>query len=779
MTPTSPDKTPPRPQSVTSRDTETEYIPNNPFQDRQQREHGDIDYRAYREAEEEVKRERDSTIQRFKEFEDQGKRELMQDQVRKSDRNRPTPRDSTDLMWDLSEGEECEPPVTGAAAFTGKGRYEGQTRDVGVKWKLKGRWENRPQADEEEEEQIAELEREVEKATERLRASMEKTQIWVADAKGRRRSVRDRGKRDESRDRQDHHHLAIPLLSTAGQPDKYKPFTLGDIQTIVDKLPPVVEGGNRWLDKLDSLIAGQKLALGDFRAVAARCMTGGDLRDIETDANTKGLPDNAPFTRQSTAIGQAMRDKYPLPHAAIIPKLRWNPEQSPREFLTQAKDQWVSNTGCHPGNKSVQREWFRQAVLEGVPESVRNTMKNNLVQYVDDLLLAAPTAPTCLEATRSLLAHLAKAGFKVSKPKLQVARKQVSFLGRQVSQKGAGLSPQHKSAILQHPKPHTVRDMLSFLGLTGYSRNYIPDYSGLTKPLRDLIREHGMRNLSAPLKWTTDAEAQFIALKQALAAAADLTIPDYSLPFYLDVSGSELCTNGVLYQRKGGERVILTYVSVMLDAMEKRHPACTQHVAGVAKLIQKTAHIVMEHQLNVLTTHSVVAYVNSHTFTLTALRQRRLSIILEAPNLTFTHEGINMAEQMSNGEPHQCTERVHRDEKVRPDLLSEPIKGGRDLYTDGCCYRHDKDGLVSAYAVVEQTETGTHTVRAERIQGQQSAQRAEVLAVIAALEEGKDQIVNIYTDSAYAAGAVHVELKQWLRAGFLTANSQPSDTKQK
>ncbi|XP_047444504.1 uncharacterized protein LOC125010167 [Mugil cephalus] len=132
-----------------------------------------------------------------------------------------------------------------------------------------------------------------------------------------------------------------------------------------------------------------------------------------------------------------------------------------------------------------------------------------------------------------------------------------------------------------------------------------------------------------------------------------------------------------------------------------------------------------------------------------------------------------MAEQMSNGEPHQCTERVHRDEKVRPDLLSEPIRGGRDLYTDGCCYRHDKDGLVSAYAVVEQTETGTHTVRAERIQGQQSAQRAEVLAVIAALEEGKDQIVNIYTDSAYAAGAVHVELKQWLRAGFLTANSQP------
>ncbi|KAI4888718.1 hypothetical protein NFI96_003920 [Prochilodus magdalenae] len=113
-----------------------------------------------------------------------------------------------------------------------------------------------------------------------------------------------------------------------------------------------------------------------------------------------------------------------------------------------------------------------------------------MIQYVDDLLLAAPTATLCLQATEKLLRHLADTGFKVSKAKLQVARKQVSFLGRQISQKGSGLSPQHKSAILHHAKPRTVKDMLSFLGLTGYSRNYIPNYSGLTKPLRDMVKEH-------------------------------------------------------------------------------------------------------------------------------------------------------------------------------------------------------------------------------------------------------------------------------------------------
>lgn len=396
-----------------------------------------------------------------------------------------------------------------------------------------------------------------------------------------------------------------------------------------------------------------------------------------------------------------------------------------------------------------------------------------LVQYVDDLLLAAPTAALCLEATNSVLLHLARTGFKVSKAKLQVVRRQVAFLGRQISQKGAGLSPQHRSTILHHSRPVKVKDMLSFLGLTGYSRTYIANYTGLTRPLRDLVKEQGVRNLSAALNWTQEAEAAFIALKQALSSAADLAIPDYSLPFYLDVSGTELCTNGVLFQRKGGERVVLMYVSVMLDNMEKRHPMCTQQAAGIAKLIQKTAHIVMGHQLHILTTHSVVAYVNSQTFTLTALRQRRLSKILEAPNLTFTHDGINMADQLGTGEPHECTDRVQKEEKVRLDLQTEPIPRARELYTDGCCFRDEREGLKAAYAVVEEVQGEIITRQAERMEGQQSAQRAEVLAVIAALRLGEGQEVNIYTDSAYAAGAVHVELKQWLRAGFLTATNKP------
>lgn len=89
------------------------------------------------------------------------------------------------------------------------------------------------------------------------------------------------------------------------------------------------------------------------------------------------MADDTPFIRVSTDIGKAMRDKYPLPNRAVVPKFRWESAQNPREYLDKSKHVWVTHTGHHPGNAGVQKEWYRQAVLEGVPETVKNSMIDN------------------------------------------------------------------------------------------------------------------------------------------------------------------------------------------------------------------------------------------------------------------------------------------------------------------------------------------------------------------------------------------------------------------
>ncbi|KAL3992486.1 NACHT, LRR and PYD domains-containing protein 3 [Sarotherodon galilaeus] len=110
--------------------------------------------------------------------------------------------------------------------------------------------------------------------------------------------------------------------------------------------------------------------------------------------------------------------------------------------------------------------------------------------------------------------------------------------------------------------------------------------------------------------------------------------------------------------------------------------------------------------------------------------------------------------------------------KVREDLKAEPIPGAEDWFTDGCCHR-DEEGLKAGYAIVCKQGAEFEVKEAGRIEGQQSAQRAEVIALSRALRLAKDKRVNIYTDSAYAFGAAHVELQQWKRAGFRTATNAP------
>ena len=54
-----------------------------------------------------------------------------------------------------------------------------------------------------------------------------------------------------------------------------------------------------------------------------------------------------------------------------------------------------------------------------------------------------------------------------------------------------------------------------------------------------------------------------------------------------------------------------------------------------------------------------------------------------------------------------------------------------------------------------------------------SVQLTEIQALIKALELSKGKAVNIYTESAYAHGAVHVNGPQWMRRGFRKANRKP------
>ncbi|KFO56020.1 hypothetical protein N302_14826, partial [Corvus brachyrhynchos] len=154
--------------------------------------------------------------------------------------------------------------------------------------------------------------------------------------------------------------------------------------------------------------------------------------------------------------------------------------------------------------------------------------EGKLLQYVDDLLIATGTEEACTAWTVSLLNFLGLQGYRVSKKKAQVVKQKVIYLGYEVSAGQRTLEQDCKEAICQTPKPQTVKELRTFLGMTGWCRLWIYNYGLLVKPLYELITKE-----SRDLQWTKEATRAFSQLKNALMSTPALGPPDVSKPFFL------------------------------------------------------------------------------------------------------------------------------------------------------------------------------------------------------------------------------------------------------
>ena len=129
--------------------------------------------------------------------------------------------------------------------------------------------------------------------------------------------------------------------------------------------------------------------------------------------------------------------------------------------------------------------------------------------------------------------------------------------------------------VLDWPRPQSVHDIRSFLGLASYYCKFIKGFSQLAKPLIDLTQE------KVTWRWGDAKANSFMALKVAMATAPVLRLPDFEKQFVVTTDTSDVAVGAILEQNFGSELQPIAFASRKLNATEIRYSAYEREMLGI------------------------------------------------------------------------------------------------------------------------------------------------------------------------------------------------------
>nr|XP_027090296.1 uncharacterized protein LOC113711331 [Coffea arabica] len=143
-----------------------------------------------------------------------------------------------------------------------------------------------------------------------------------------------------------------------------------------------------------------------------------------------------------------------------------------------------------------------------------------VVVFIDDILIYSKTREEHAKHLEVVLQILREHKLYAKFSKCEFWLTEISFLGHRVSEDGISVDPAKVEAIMNWKQPETPTEVRSFLGLAGYYRRFIQDFSKIAGPMTELTKK------GAKFVWTPKCESSFQELKKRLTSAPVLVLPD-------------------------------------------------------------------------------------------------------------------------------------------------------------------------------------------------------------------------------------------------------------
>nr|BAH80065.1 putative retrotransposon protein [Oryza sativa Indica Group] len=222
-----------------------------------------------------------------------------------------------------------------------------------------------------------------------------------------------------------------------------------------------------------------------------------------------------------------------------------------------------------------------------------------VVVFIDDILIYSKTKEEHEEHLRLALEKLREHQLYAKFSKCEFWLSEVKFLGHVISSGGVAVDPSNVESVLSWKQPKTVSEIRSFLGLAGYYRRFIENFSKIARPMTRLLQKE------VKYKWTESCEQSFQELKKRLVTAPVLILPDSRKGFQVYCDASRLGLGCVLMQ----EGKVVAYASRQLRPRENNYPTHDLELVAVVHALKIWRHYLFGNRTEVYTYHKSLKYI--------------------------------------------------------------------------------------------------------------------------------------------------------------------------
>ncbi|XP_022019152.1 uncharacterized mitochondrial protein AtMg00860-like [Helianthus annuus] len=150
-------------------------------------------------------------------------------------------------------------------------------------------------------------------------------------------------------------------------------------------------------------------------------------------------------------------------------------------------------------------------------------LDKSVTVFIDDILVYSKSEADHARHLREVLEMLRRERLYAKFSKCAFWLRKVQFLGHVISADGVLVDPSKIESVSKWKPPKNPSEIRSFLGLVGYYRRFIQDFSKIASPLTKLTRKE------EKFIWGSAQENSFQVIKEILTSAPVLTSPEESM----------------------------------------------------------------------------------------------------------------------------------------------------------------------------------------------------------------------------------------------------------